>query len=791
MRELRFALRSLARARTYTIVTVLTLGIGFGLAAAVLAIANAYLLSSMPYAGGERLYHVMYEPPGPHEPRGMSEIDWQSLRGIVDATVVSNGAAWYIGDAGSAQLARAARVTQGFIEGLGIRPSQGRVFTAAEYEPGGPEVGLVGHAFWRDRLDGDSAIIGRELRAEPEDRSSAPIYIRVVGVLAPDFWFGRTSDAQTDLITPLRTQSRVYMVRLVQGVPVPYAEQRITEAALRVGSDFPEHWTGVHLESMHARYVQGMRPLLKGINIATAVVLLIACINVAILVLLRSLRRQKEVAVRVALGAARTHLLRMVMSEAALLCAGALALAALFVSVTLKLLAPLIERRLGRPPPVGPGGIQVDSHVLLIMAGLGVLVALVLGLLPLLPRRFQPGATLRRTGFGSDGRALRRLRSGLIGFEMAGALVLLVAGGLMIRSVIDLVRVELGFDAERVARIRIVLPSSYVERPAIAAVLTRMGDEIETRLPGSALSSSFPAFYETQKRTLESDAGLRAEIGGLPVGAHYFNLHGIRVAAGREFTTADRFDSAPVAIVSASLAGELWPDQTAVGHRIRAIEESVPGAVLGPWRTVVGVVSDVRQTYDDHDLRDVYLPFMQVPTRFGNVQVRSAGAHAAYNQLVDLARTLDPYIQVMEPKLLAEEDQQFAQARFLTALLAGFATFATLLAVVGIYGVTTYTVQQRSREVAIRIALGATSGAVQLLFMRESGAVLAGGLAVGILGAAAGTRVIASQIHGVQPFDALTLGAASAILLAAAFGALWRPVRRGANANPLMVLREE
>lgn len=793
MREFRFAICSLARAPAFTFIIVLTLGVGLALATTVLAITNAYLLRSMPFAGGERLYHVMYAPPGPHEPRGMSEIDWSALRNVVDATVVSAGAAWYIGDAGSAQLVRATRASRGFIEGLGVRPAVGRVFSDAEFEPGGPEVALIGHAFWRERYNGDPAIIGRELRAVPENRRSGPVLIRVIGVLPPGFWFGRTSDARVDLITPLRTASRAYLVRLRPRVPVAYAEQRITEAARRVGSDFPANWTGVHLESMHDRYVADLRPLLKGINTATGIVLLLVCTNVAILVLLRALRRQKEVAVRVALGAARRHVLRMVMSEAVLLCAGALALAALLTAVALKLLAPVIELRLGRPPPAGPSGIQVDWYVLVMMGGLGVLVALVLGLLPALaPRSVRLAETLRRSGRGTtDSRALRRLRSALIAFEMGGALVLLVAGGLMVRSLIDLLRIDLGFAAEQVVRIRIVLPSSYEERPAIATVLARLSAEIERSLPGSALSTSFPAFFEPYKRPLETVAGLHTPIGGLPVGAHYFGVHGIALRAGREFTNQDRFDSEPVAIVSASLARELWPNGPAVGQRIRAVEESVPDAALGPWRTVVGVVGDVRQTYDDDDPRDVYFPYLQVPTRFGNVQVRAADARAAYTRLIDLVRAIDPYIQVTEPKLLTDEDQQFARTRFLTGLLAGFAIFATLLALLGIYGVTAYAVQQRTREVAIRMAVGATGEAVQWLFLRESGVMLASGIAFGLLGTIAGTRVIASQIHGVQPFDALTLGAASAFLLAAALGALWRPVSRVANANLLTVLGEE
>jgi ABC-type antimicrobial peptide transport system permease subunit len=250
--------------------------------------------------------------------------------------------------------------------------------------------------------------------------------------------------------------------------------------------------------------------------------------------------------------------------------------------------------------------------------------------------------------------------------------------------------------------------------------------------------------------------------------------------------------SEPVAIVSESLARQLWPQGSAIGRRIRTGEETDPNAPKTEWRTIVGVVRDLRQTYDDDDLRDLYLPFLQVPTRFGNIQVRTDRAlPVTLPRLGRLVNELEPFAQVAEPKLLTAEDQQFARAQFMTSLIGGFAAFATLLALLGIYGVTAYTVHQREREIAIRTALGATRRDVIRMFLRQGGVVIAIGLLLGLWGTSAAGRIIESQIHGVRPFDLLTIIAASIVLAGASLLATWWPARRATKFDPMMALRSE
>jgi putative ABC transport system permease protein len=796
-RDFGFSARALRQTPTFSVITITSLGFGLALAATALTITNAYLIRSLPYPDAERLYHLRYAPMGNYEPRGMNAIDWSSVRDVVESAIITGGESYYVGEGNSVQFVRGMRVSPGFFEGLRIRPLLGQTFSDQDYKEGSPAVTLLGHAFWRERFAADPNIVGREIKAVPENRNSNPILIRVVGVLPPGFWFGRSSQERPDMIVPLRTQARPYMLRLREGVPVALAESRITEAAKAVGSDFRSDWKGVILESVHTRYVAELRPLLIGVTAAAVLVLVLVCTNVAILILLRALRRQKEIAVRVALGAERQHLLRMLLAEASLISVGSLLIGLMLTVFGIQILGPVIETELGKPPPAGPSAITVDSNVVLMIGGIGLLFALTMAFIPLLASRHRSLAdALRRSGLGAtDGPAMHRFRSTLIALEVAGALVLLMAGGMMIRTVLNLVRTDLGFDADQIARIGIVLPSTYRDPPTQAEFYRKLAERLAHAHPAATISSSFPPFYETNKRQVEIDTGRSdrdLSVGVLPVGGGYFAIYGIALQQGREFARSDRLETEPVAIVSESLAKHLWPDGPAVGRRIRTIEESVQGSAMGAWRTIVGVVRDVHQTYRDDDLRDLYVPFQQMPTRFGNIQVRIDRPSAVTPaRLAAVVAELDPYVRVDDPKLLSTQDRQFARARFMTTLMTSFAGFGTALALLGIYGVTAYAVQQREREIAIRIAVGASRSAVIKMFLREGGTVLLFGTVVGLGGISAIGRVLGSQIHNVRPFDFITLALAVSFLVVGGLLATWWPARRAAAANLLSVLKEE
>jgi putative ABC transport system permease protein len=691
---------------------------------------------------------------------------------------------------------RGMRASPGFFTGLGVRVALGRTFAEDEFKEGAPAVALLGHGLWQERFGADPSIVGREIRATPENQNSAPVLIRIVGVLPPGFWFGRASQERPDLIVPLRSVARPYMVQLRRGVPVALAENRITEAARAVGSDFRPDWRGATLESVHERYVAELRPLLLGVTACASLVLVLVCINVAILILLRALRRQKEMAVRVALGAERRHLLRLLLAEATLISAVSLGLALALTALVVRRFAPLIETELGRPPPAGPAGIGVDLNVALMVGGVGVMIAFMMALVPLLaPGKGKLADALRRSGFGAtDGPAMGRLRVILISSEIAGALVLLAAGGVMIRSVLNLVQTDLGFEPDKVVRAGVVLPSRYREPEMIARFYQQLAERVAQAHPAATVTSAFPPFYPTNKRPIEWDGGGEGRdlsIGVLPIGVNYFATQGIVLRQGRDFTSADSLEAEAVAIVSESLAHQLWPEAPALGRLIRTTGEN-PGDTPGAWRRVIAVVRDVRQTYEDNDQRDLYLPFLQTPTRFGNVQMRiDRSATLAPRQLAAMVAALDPYVRVSEPKRLTSEDRQFARARFMTLLLTTFAGFGTGIALLGLYGVTAYSVQQREREIAIRLAMGATRAAVVRMFIQQSGTTIAMGLALGVGGAFAVSRILASQVYGVGAFDGASLAIACGFLISTAVLAIWWPARRVVTVDLIRILKEE
>ncbi|HKX33679.1 MAG TPA: FtsX-like permease family protein, partial [Blastocatellia bacterium] len=575
---------------------------------------------------------------------------------------------------------------------------------------------------------------------------------------------------------------------------------RITESARNVALSFPPNWSGVRLKSVQAEYVAELRPMLFAITAAAGLVLLIVCLNVAILVLLRALRRQKEMAVRVALGAGRGHIVRMLAIEAGMICMAALVGGLALTGIALQLLGPMIEERLGRPVPGGTVALELDPQVLLAVGGLGVLIALALAFLPLLtPWERRLADTLRREGrSGTDGPAMRRLRSTLIALEVGMSLTLLVGCGLMIRSVVNLVRTDLGFQTDRIVRMRFALPPrTYPD----GASLLRFYEQLTEKLSGLTnapftLGDLIP-FFEGPKQPLEVEGhsdGESLRVGVFAVNDGHFATLGVGIKQGRGFTAGDRAE--PVAIISEGLARHLWPKANlnggVVGRRIRVIESPRPNSPPAVWRTIVGVAGDMRQTRYDTDLKDLYIPFFQAPSRYAQLYLRTDRPPAFWmEKLRTIVAEIDPEVSFTTATwLVSSADKEVAGPKFLMSLLTGFALLAALLAVIGIYGVTAYGVQQREREIAIRLVLGTTPNAILRMFLRKGGLVLALGIAGGLVGAITVARMLSAQLYGVQPFDAATLLGAGAFLAVAGLLATWWPARRAARQNPMSSLNE-
>ena len=804
-RDFSYSARMLTRQKGFSVATVISLALGFALAAAALSVLNAYVLRSLPYPGSDRLYHVHYSQPGQREPRDVSRVDWSALDDIVDAADRSAHARFYLSDGRYSDEVYGLLVSPDppdLQDILGLSVTLGRKLVPDDFRADAERVALIGQNIWRERFGSDPNVIGRSLAAYRAGERREPELFRIVGVLAPQTRYVRNYNRGfIELATPLFVPYQTYMVRLRPGVKPSVAEQRITDEVRRAANTFPPNWVGVRLASVHENYITGLRSLLVAVTSAAAIVLLVVFINVAILTLLRALRRQKEMAVRVALGARASGIARMLAIETFLICTAALALGVTLSTVTLRLLSPLIEERLGRPVPGGTSAMNVDTNVLLAIAAVAALIAFSLAFFPLLlPWKRRLADTLRREGrSGTDGPAMHRLRSGLIVFEVAASLALLVGCGLMIRTVMNLIHTDLGVRGENLLRFRIALPErTYPENALFGRVYDQLTNALraETNTP-FAFSSSVP-FFEAPKHPVETEvperkgaAALRASV--FAVSDQYFDLLGIRIRQGRGIRPTDFAATEKVAVVSETLAQRLWPDEPAPGKLIRTAQEQSTGAPLTEWRTIVGVVSDVRQTHTDTDLSDVYIAFAQAPNRFAPLYIRTQrSAQFWLERLRAIVAGIDPGVLVTGGSWFDEDaEKQIAASKFLMSLLTGFAVFAALIVMLGIYGVTAYAAQQREREIAIRSALGATPGKIFELLMWQGGSVVAIGIAAGLFLSSSTVRLISAQLHGVRPFDVTTMALASAAMLLAGILAIFIPAKRAATRSTFSSLNRE
>lgn len=798
-RDLRVAVRTLSRTPGFALVAIGSLALGLVLTVSTVAVVNAYLIRQMPFPKAERLYHVIYAPQGTREPGGAGRIDWQSLQATIEYADQSTMARFFLRDAMGKREVQGLSVAEGSLEMLGVEVTAGRSLVADDFRPQAEKVALIGTTFWRTYFNSDPQVIGRVFRANPSSLAEAGESFRVVGVLPDGFrWAREYSRGLMEFVVPRPVPMQAYMVRLQEGVPVALAEQRLTEEVKRIATSMPANWQGVKLVSTQDRYTAEMKPMLASVTAAVAFVLIIVCVNVAVLVLLRAIRRQDEVAVRLALGAGRKHVVRLLLAEALLLSGAAMTIGLTLSSVALRLLGPFIEARLGREAPGGTAALSIDSTVLLAAGGLGLSIALLLSLVPLLAtwKDWIAGALRGGGRGGTDGRGVRLLRSSLIAVEVGAALALLVGCGLMIQTFLNLVRTDLGIQTSHIVRTRIALPArTYPEDASFLHFYERLNERLSTESTPFALASFIP-LYETPQQRIELEPGREATLraGVMSVSDGYFPMFGIPVLQGRIFVRTDRAGSTPVAIVSDSLARALWPDGGAVGRQIRTAEHPVPGSPLTVWRTVVGVVRDVRQTYVDQDLNDIYLPFLQAPSRYAPLYLKTTQPPSLWGKMLgDAVTGIDPLVLLSgditgEKTLDLEAARQLAGPRFLMSLLTSFAAVAALLAILGIYGVTAYAAQQREREIAIRIAVGAANSQIVRMFLKDSGIVIAVGIAGGLIGASAVGKLLASQLFGVRPLDVSTYLATAALLGVAGLLASWWPARSAAAKSPVGAL---
>lgn len=808
--DLRLALRTMVRQPGFSAVALLTLALGIGANVAIFSVVDAVLLEPLPYAEPERL--VMAWNSRPDQERATVApadfLDWREQTTRFEGLAAFAGVQFNMAGEGAPELVRGASVSRGFFEVLGVQPLLGHTFGMGE--PSARQV-VLGHGLWVQRFGGDRNILGREVRL------NGTAY-EVVGVMPPSFdWPAVTpmnadaaqgprlwvpavhrdvpqlgSNAAQDTST-WRDGSYLRVVgRLRPGVTREQASEELAAIARRLEEAFPDTHArlGVRLVPLREQFVGNVRPLLWVMLGAVGFVLAIACTNVASLFLARAVSRRREFAVRAALGAGRGRLVRQVLTESLVLGAVAGVLGVLLAAWGVDGLVALSPANLPRL-----GAVEVDGRVLAFAACISLLTGVFFGLLPALQVSGVRLAGVLKQGGGAVTAGAGRLRGGLVAAEVALAVVLLIGAGLLLRSFLELHAVEPGFRPEGVLTWRVSLsPTEYVGDERKAAFFSQLLEQVRA-LPGVTSAGavlSLPLGGDDIRMGLgiegrpPPDPAERRSPGFQLVSPGYLATLGIPLRGGRDFTSLDTAATEKVVLLNAEAARQYWPGENPVGQRVRV------GSEDGPWRTVVGVVGDVHQGGPSAGVRpEVYIPFTQWTFSFMSFALRTEGDPAA---LVPMVRAAVQRLDADQPlsdvhTLEAVVHEALARPRFLSLLVGLFASAALLLAAVGLSGVIAYTVRQRTRELGIRLALGARPGDVQGLVLGQ-GLVLAGvGVVVG-LGVAWGlSRWMASLLFEVSTTDPLTFGGLALLVLAVSALATWLPARRAARLDPLIALR--
>ncbi len=805
--DIRFALRSLRRQPAFTAIVVITLALGIGANTAIFSVINSVLLTPLPYREPHRLVMVWETRPGGDRPlvsyRNFE--DWRERqRGFEDIGVYYPWASFTMTGQGDAARVDGALVSGNYLQLLGVRPALGRLVTPADDSPGSARVALLDNGFFQSRFGGDRSVLGRTLVLDDEAYT-------VVGVLPPDVRMSyRAGDQNPDVVLPVglfakdaaytrRGHPDLFAVgRLKPGVTVEQALSDLQRVSAELRAEYPRENAGVSAAGapMMDMVVRFIKPALQILMAAVALVLLIACANVTNLVLSRSAARQREFALRTALGATRGRIVRQVLTESVVL---ALVGGALGVGIAVAGVRLLVMLQRGAPR-------IADSHVnmpaLLFTLGVSLLTGLLFGLAPALqPGRADLVPALKGAGRGtSGGTSPQRTRAALTVAEVALAVVLLAGSGLLVRSFAKLTAVDPGFQPSHVIAGMVRLPAArYPGIEQARVTLDQLLAKVRA-IPGvqsATLGSDLPICCSGQSTISfasrpEADPSLPL-LNVAVVDPEYFETLQIPVVSGRQIETGDRAGQPLVALVSERVAKKFFPGASPIGERLRL---GGGGQVndTRSWRTIVGVVRDTRTDGLAEDPRGtLYLPRAQEEMRGGWVIVRSA--RPAEQMTAQLRRALaevDPdvpleRVQTMDAALAVE----MQGPKFSMLLLTIFAAVALALASVGIYGVISYNVTQRTGEIGVRVALGAQRRDVVALVVGQAMAMAAAGVAIGVLLALWGGKSLSAMLFGVGSRDPLVLGAASVFLLAVAFAAALAPALRAMRIDPTIAMRAD
>ena len=804
LQDLRYATRTLGRAPAYTAIAVLTLALGIGANTAIFSVIHGVLLKDLPFANGARVVRLKQPvAAGQIDDAGFSVREIADLRSrsrSLQTIVEYHSMSFNMLRRGEPQRVQTGVVSANYFDALGVRPLLGRAFREGEDQAGATPVVVLSYRFWRERLGGDTTIIGKTV--EMTDRVHT-----VIGILPPLPAFPNDNDVFMPVSSCPFRMSEFWTtrrdVRALTGFAVarPGVELAAVRADLKaVASQMHNEHTesypdaqgfGIGAESLLEELSGPARETLALLLATSAFVLAIACANVANLTLVRLVHRRSELVVRAALGAGSGRLARQLLTESVVV-AGAGALVGVgLAAALLRVLVPYAARFTPRAFEIG-----LDAPVLLFTLGVSVVVGLASGTLPLVGMTRDLATGLRARGDGGQARGRRgRAERGLVVAQVAVSVVLLAAAGLSVRSMIELSRVDAGYKPEQVLSLRVTPSRERYQRPEDrVAVTTRIVTDMRA-LPGVsgvALVAAVPLGEDgrmshgmlIQGRAVgPNEVAPQAEM--QIVSGEYFTTIGVPIMKGRTFDEHDRLGTEEVAVISRSLAQRYWRDAEPLGARI-----SPDGG--DTWLRVVGVAGDVRDHALDQDPIDVfYVAFAQTPGG-ENVLLRSTTKDPARlaKQATAAIRAIDPDMPVDNIRTLMEIRLDSLAPRRLTAsLLALFALLAVLIAAAGIGGVLAFSVSQRTREIGVRLALGAQRIEVLALVFRQGGAMIAIGLAIGAVGALWLTRFMQGLVFGIGARDPLTLAVACLTLAAVGLIASLGPARRATAVDPVIALR--
>ena len=798
LKDVRYGVRMLIRKPGFTVVAVIALALGIGANAAIFSVVNAVLLRPLPYEASDRLMMIR-ETKLPQFPEFSVSpgnfLDWQKQNEVFERMVAIQNTSANLVDTSGPERLLMQRVTNGFLTMLGAKPWRGRDFLAEEDQPGHNRVVLISYGLWQRRFGGSPDIVDRSINLDGQSYT-------IVGVMPSTFKFGGPT---TDLWAPMgfgadaaEQRGGHYLQaigRLKPGIPVERARAEMMALADRIAEAHPDPDAGwnVKVVPLLDYAVRSVKPALTALLIAVGFVLLIACANVANLLLARAADREKEIAIRTALGADRWRIVRQMLTESLLLSLAGGAVGMLLAVWGVHVLLSFAPDDLPRMRDV-----SVDGSVFAFTLGIALLTGFCFGLVPAL-QASKPNLneTLKDAGRGStEGRRRHLVRSILVVVEVATSLVLLVGAGLMLKSFVNLRNVDPGFNPGSALTAAIALPRrKYADNDKQAAFYRTLIEKVAA-LPGVEsvgasnvlpLDNDYVLGFQIQGRP-PAPAGQMQSTNYYAVSADYFKAMGIPLRRGRVFTDLDTKGTQRVAVINEAMATKYFPDEDPIGKYIHVTN--------GPetYRQIVGVVGDVKHYGLDRETPpETYEPFLQQPFTFMSLVVRTAGDPTSFSSAIrEQVLSIDSEQPVSSIRPLAQlVSASLAQQRLSMLLMSVFAGVALALATVGLYGVMSYTVTQRTHEIGIRRALGAAQPDVLKLIIGHGMLLTMIGVAVGLVLAFAGTRLMSSLLFAVSATDLATFVLLPAVLATVALMACLVPAWRALKVDPMVALRYE